>query len=222
MAGVFAAGLVSAGLGVYKAVSGANQASDAKKLAKNNIFSPEELPYEVGLGTDLAARNYTNGMPGEGQARSDINRSGATAFYRGQQGATSGGDILDLATRIGMGTNTATNTLAQQGAQYKASALGEYQSALGNQANWKDRLYKNNVLQPYLRTANLAASMYGAGKTNEYSGLDDIGSTVVGAAKSYSDVPTKPTYTPYSPPATPTYAPEPTSFDQPSPYQMTY
>ena len=178
--------VVSAGLGAYKAIKGANQASDAKKLAERNIFTPEEMPYEVGLGTDLAARNYTNGMPGTAVATNNINRNAASSFYRGSQGATSGGDILDLATRIGQGTNTATNLLGQQEAQYKSGALGEYEGALGNQANWRAKLYQNNVLQPYLRTANLAASQYGAGQQNLYSGLDDIGSSVIGAAKAYA------------------------------------
>lgn len=184
MSFVFAgAAVVTAGLGAYKAIDGANQKSKANQLAKNNIFTPEEMPYEVGLGTDLAARNYTNGMPGTSNARNDINRNAATSFYRGSQGATSGGDILDLATRIGQGSNAATNQLGAQEAQYKSGALGEYEGALGNQAQWRDRLYKNNVLQPYMRTANLAASMYGAGQQNMYSGLDDIGSAAVGYAK---------------------------------------
>lgn len=189
MSAIAAAGIVSAGLGAYKAISGANQIADSKRLAKRNIFTPEEMPYEVGLSTDLAARNYSNGMPGEGQARNDINRNAASSFYRGAQGATSGGDILDLATRIGMGTSTATNQLAAQGAQYKANALGEYQNALGNQAQWRDKLYNNNTLQPYMRTANLASSMYGAGQQNLYGGLDDIGSTAVGAASMYNKKP---------------------------------
>jgi len=184
MAFVFAgAAVVSAGLGAYKAIKGANQAADAKRMAKNNIFTPEEMPAEVQLGTDLAARNYTNGMPGDANARNDINRNAASQFYRGSQGATSGGDILDLATRIGQGSNAATNQLNAQEAQYKESALGQYEGALQNQAGWRGKLYNNNTLQPYLRTANLAASMYGAGQQNLYSGLDDIGSAAIGYAK---------------------------------------
>lgn len=187
MSFVFAgAAVVTAGVGAYKAIDGANQKAKAERLAKYNIFTPEEMPAEVGLGTDLAARNYTNGMPGAANARNDINRNAATQFYRGQQGATSGGDILDLATRIGQGTNTATNQLNAQEAQYKSGALGEYENALGNQANWKSKLYNNNTLQPYMRTANLAASMYGAGQQNMYSGIDDISSAAIGYAKGVS------------------------------------
>jgi len=179
------AAVVSAGVGAYKAIDGANQKSKAEQLAKQNPFQREQLPYEVSLGTDLAQRNYTNGMPGYGNAINNINRNAATSFYRGSQGATSGGDLLDLATRIGNGTNVANNQLNQQEAEYHQQALGGYESALGNQANWQRQLYNNNDLQPYIRTANLAASMYGAGQQNIYSGLDDIGSTAIGAAKAY-------------------------------------
>lgn len=209
--------VVTAGLGAYKAIKGGKQSSDAQKLAKQNIFTPEEMPYEVGLGTQLAQRNYQNGMPGAANAVNNINRNAASSFYRGSQGATSGGDVLDLATRIGQGTNAATNQLASQEAQYKSGALGEYEGQLGNQANWQRQLYGNNTLQPYLRTANLAASMYGAGQQNLYGGLDDIGSSAIGAAKAFgggsTTTPTgtrlpqidggqtpRPVYTPYSAP----------------------
>lgn len=177
--------VVAAGTGVYKAVKGANQSAQANRLAKSNIFTPEEMPYEVGLGTDLAARNYTNGMPGTGDATNNINRNAASTFYKGQNAASSGGDILDLATRIGMGTNNATNQLANQQAEYKSGALGQYEGALGNQAQWQAKLYGNNTLQPYLRTANLAASMYGAGQQNMYSGIDDIGTSALAAGQAF-------------------------------------
>jgi hypothetical protein len=172
-------------LGGVKAISGANQTAKANRLAKQNVFTPEQMPYEVGLGTDLAARNYTNGMPGYGNAVNNINRNAASQFYRGSQGASSGGDLLDLATRIGQGSNAATNALNAQQADYHTNALGGYEAALANQANWQGKLYNNNVLQPYLRTANLAASMYGSGQQNMYSGLDDIASTGVGLATAY-------------------------------------
>lgn len=187
MSFVFAgAAIVSAGVGAYKAIDGANQKADAKKLAKNNVFQPEQMPGQVIQATNLAAQNYFNGMPGTQAARQQIGQSGANAFYNGSQGASSGGDLLDLAARIGQGQNVATNDLATRGAQYKAQALGGYQSALNNEGQWQDKLYQNNVLQPYLRTANTAASMYGAGQQNMYSGIDDIGSTAVGYASQYS------------------------------------
>lgn len=221
MSGFAAAGLVTAGLGAYKAINGANQTAKANRLAASNIFTPEEMPYQVGLGTQLAQRNYTNGMPGTQDALNNINRNAASTFYKGQNAATSGGDILDLATRIGMGTNQATNQLAQQGAQYKANALGEYQGALGNEAQWQSKLYNNNTLQPYMRTANLAASMYGAGQQNLYSGLDDIASTATGFAKGRNPGTTDTTQTQGQPISNSPYATPITSNQTPyTPYKM--
>lgn len=179
---IAAAAIGSFALGAYKVGSGIAQKNKANKLAENNHFTPEQLPGEVTQATNLAAQNYSNGMPGTAYARQGINSNAANAFYNGSQGASSGGDLLDLASKINYGQNQATNQLSAQQAQYKQQALGGYENALGNQANWQKQLYNNNTLQPYLRTANLAASMYGAGQQNTFSGLDDIASTGVGYA----------------------------------------
>jgi hypothetical protein len=187
MTALAAGAIISGGLGIYKAVSGANQVADAKKLAKQNVFTPETLPTEIKQATNLAAQNYYNGMPGTANERQLIQQTGGNAFYNGSQGASSGGDLIDLAGKINYGTNVATNDLAQKAAAYKANAAGAYEQALGNEGSWQDKLYKNNSLDPYLRTANTAASMYGAGKQNEFSGLDQIGTAGLGYASGYAD-----------------------------------
>jgi hypothetical protein len=183
MSALAAAAIGSVALGAYKAIDGANQKADAKKLAASNKFTPEQLPGEVQLATNLAAQNYYNGMPGTQRAQQLIGQNGANAFYNGSQGASSGADLLDLAARINQGQNVATNDLVAQGAQYKAQALGGYQNALSNQASWQDKLYQNNVLNPYNAKANTASAMYGAGQQNMFSGLDQIGTAGLGYAQ---------------------------------------
>jgi hypothetical protein len=180
MTALAAGAIISGGLGVYKAIDGANQKADAKRLATNNKFIPETMPGQVKLATNLAAQNYYNGMPGQAQAAAAINSNGANQFYNGSQAASSGGDLLDLASKINVGQNAATNDLSTRSAEYKANALGGYQSALNNEGRYQDKLYENNVLQPYLRTANAASAMYGAGAQNEFSGLDQIGTAGLG------------------------------------------
>ncbi len=182
MTAIAAAAIVSGGLGVYKAVEGANQRADAKKLAASNVFTPQRMPGQVQLATNLAAKNYYNGLPGTAAAQQMIGRNAAQSYYEGSQGASSGGDLLDLAAKTNMGANMATNNLAQQSANYKAQAAGAYQAALNNEAGWEDRLYQNNELQPYLRKANTAAALEGAGATNMFSGLDQIGTAALGYA----------------------------------------
>lgn len=185
MTAIAAGALISGGLGIYKTIQGANQKADAKKLAASNVFTPMQMPGQVKQATNLAAQNYYNGMPGTAAAQNLISNNGANAFYNGSQGASSGGDLLDLAAKINQGQNVATNNLSLQAANYKANALGGYENALNNEGDWQAKLYNNNVLQPYLRTANTAASMYGAGAQNEFSGLDQIGTAALGYANGY-------------------------------------
>jgi hypothetical protein len=182
MTAIAAAAIVSGGLGIYKTIEGANQRADAKELASRNKFTPMELPGQVKLATNLAAQNYYNGMPGTAAAQQMIGQNGANAFYNGTQGASSGGDLLDLAAKINQGQNVATNNLSNQAANYKANALGGYQNALNNEGQWEGKLYENNTLQPYLRTANTAASLEGAGAMNMFSGIDQIGTAALGYA----------------------------------------
>lgn len=184
MTALAAGAILSGGLGIYKTIQGANQRADAKKLAANNIFQPQQMPGQVKLATNLAAQNYYNGLPGTAAAQQMINGNGQNAFYNGSQGASSGGDLLDLAAKINQGQNVATNDLALKAANYKASALGNYEGALNNEGQWEDKLYNNNVLQPYLRTANTAAALEGAGAMNEFSGLDQVASAGLGYANS--------------------------------------
>jgi len=188
MTALAAGAIISGGLGIYKTIQGANQRADAKKLAASNIFQPEQLPGQVKLATNLAAQNYYNGMPGTAAAQQLIANNGANSYYNGSQGASSGGDLLDLAAKINQGQNVATNDLSMKAANYKADALNGYEGALNNEGQWQDKLYQNNVLQPFLRTANTAASLEGAGATNEFSGLDQIGTAGLGYANSkYQD-----------------------------------
>jgi len=175
MSALAAAGVASALIGGYKVYSGEKQKSQANNLAKNNVFQQMQLPGQVPLATNLAAQNYYNGLPGASAAQAAIGNSSQNAFANASQGASSGGDLLDLGSRINQNQNVATNDLALKGAQYKAQALGGYENALNNEADWQSKLYNNNVLQPYLRTANTAASLYGAGSQNMFSGIDDIG-----------------------------------------------
>lgn len=182
MTAIAAGAIISGGLGIYKTIEGANQRADAKELAKSNVFSPMQMPGQVKLATNLAAKNYYNGMPGTAAAQNMIGQNGANAFYNGSQGASSGGDLLDLAARINQGSNVATNNLSMQAANYKSNALGGYQNALNNEGQWEGKLYDNNTLQPYLRKAGTAAAMEGAGAMNEFSGLDQVGSAALGYA----------------------------------------
>lgn len=178
------AGLLNTGI---KFFTGNSQKKEAERIAKQNPFVPEEMPTSVKLATNLAAQNYTNGMPGFTQAKNAIDRNTAIAGATAVKGASSGGDILDSANKQAYNANIAQEQLAAQNASYKSNALGEYEGALGQEAGWQDKLYKNNQLEPYLRAANTAAALQGAGSINEFNAADELGQTASGVAQNISN-----------------------------------
>ena len=190
MSGIAAA--ISAGAAVvsggYKFYEGYQQKKQAEQIAKNNPFIPQTMPGQVSQSTQLAAQNYTNGMPGMVAAQQGIKQNAANAQSFATKGASSGGDILDVANKINTNTQNSEQQLSLQAANYKANALGGYQQALNTEAGWQDKLYQNNTLQPYLRAANTAASMYGAGAQNEAGGLDTAFQGLTAAGSEYGNM----------------------------------
>jgi hypothetical protein len=183
---IVGAGAAVLGAG-YKIYSGAKQKSQANQIAKNNTFTPQTMPGQVSLATNLAADNYNNGMPGMTQAQTKIGRNAANAFYNGSQGASSGGDVLDLAARIGQNETDATNQLAGQNAMYKTQALGSYMNALNNEGEWENRLYQNNVKEPYQTKAQTASALLGAGNINEFNGIDGAANAITTGITDYNN-----------------------------------
>lgn len=173
--------------GAFKFFEGNSQKKQAAQIAKNNPFIPETMPGAVTQATNLAAQNYTNGMPGMVAAEQGIRQNAGNAYTAAAKGASSGGDLIDAANKIDTTTQDATRQLALQAASYKSNALGGYEEALGTQAGWQDKLYKNNTLEPYLRAANTAASLQGAGSINEAAGIDDAITGVQAGAQEYGN-----------------------------------
>lgn len=114
---------------------------------------------------DILQRRFGNyRLPGYSQAMDNIGQ-GAQAGYRSvMQGATSSSDILDGATRIAYGSQSAANQLAAQQAQGQDQALMQYLSAnqmagqeIANANAWQREQYLRNVTnQANLANAGLA------------------------------------------------------------------
>lgn len=172
-------GLLSAG---YKTFAGIKQTRDGKEMAANNIFHKYNRPGEVNQALALAEQKYRNGsMPGSGLLNDRIATSAAGAFDASMQGASSGGDVLDAASKINFNTNTAMNDLALQDAQYQDKALADYTNQLNNSAKYADKEFQYNVAEPYERTAAAASAMIGAGNVNTFNGIDEgMGSVAAG------------------------------------------
>lgn len=169
--------------GIGKLISGGQQIRQAKEIDASNIFTPYQIPGQIGQVTGLARDEFNNGLPGINAAQNRIGATGSKAFNTGVQGASSGGDVLDLATRVQSQEDQAMNSLNAEALQFRSNALGNYMGALNNEAGYQDKAYQINELDPYNRKANLAASLYGAGKTNQYSGLDSFATSALTAAQ---------------------------------------
>lgn len=179
------ASLIGSGINYFK---GKSQVDQANEIAKKNPFIAQRMPGEVTQATNLAAQNYTNGMPGMQYAKQGITQNSGNAFAAASKGASSSGDILDSANKIQSNANTANQELAMQAASYKSNALGGYEAALNNQAGWEDKLYQNNQLQPYLRAANTAAALTGAGNINESNAIDSAVTGLMAAGQEFGNI----------------------------------
>lgn len=179
---------------IAKLFGGGKQVKDAKALAAGNKFTRYQTPEQVLQATKLAEGNYRNGMPGQSRAENRIGTMEAGALNTATQGASSSGDLIDASTRINFGADQASNQLADQEAAYKAQALQGYEGALNNEAQYADKAYQINYLDPYIRKANTAAAMYGAGKINQQSGLDGLATTALTAASMFGQKPENPVF----------------------------
>lgn len=163
------------------------QKRQAEELAASNNFTPYQLPNEVLQATEMLGNQYRNGMPGMTAAADNIAANASSAFNTGIQGATSGGDVLDLATKVQYGQNQATNALNAEALQFKQNALGDYTNQLRNQAAYRDKEFQYNVADPFNRKANAAAGMYGASQVNKNSALDALTTSALAGATAYSN-----------------------------------
>lgn len=112
-------------------------------------------------------------LPGMGQRVNTINNTFQGAFDQGKQGATSGADVLDLATRMAYGKNEAFNQLGQENAQGKQSMLGAYLNA--NAAAGQEYTNKNAYdRDQYNSQLKQKAALTQAGAENTYGAVDQL------------------------------------------------
>lgn len=173
------ADLLSSGISlipsVFKAVQGFGQKARARRI------NPIDPGYTMNAGVIDNARvlgeragNYQ--IPGYTQARNNILSGYGQAFSQGVEGASSSGDVLDLATRLSYGQGNKLNQLAIQNAQGAEEAqLRSLQAnaAAGNEYQAKNA-YEREKYQQQLREK---AALLQGGNENIYGALTE-GATV--------------------------------------------
>lgn len=167
---------------IFGAIRGIGQRRQAKRIRANAVDPGYEMNSGVMQNQEIMANRYSNYMlPGYSQQLNNIGTNAATAFNSGSQGASSGGDVLDLATKIAYGTGQQQNQLMLQNAQGKDAALGGFLNA--NAAAGRERQDANAYDRDnYMRKLNEAASLYGASDqnlNNAATGLSSIGTSLL-------------------------------------------
>lgn len=115
-------------------------------------------------------------LPGYSKMLDNINNNYSSAFAGGVQGATSGGDVLDLASKMAFGKNQSLNQLGVQSAQGKQGALGDYltANAAAGQQYQDQNAYERDQYDKQVRAK---AALTQAGAQNTYGAVDQLAGT---------------------------------------------
>lgn len=157
---------------VYKGIKGISQSAQANKINPTNPGFA--MNYGVLDNAKTLSDQYGNyQLPGYASMQGNINTNYSSAFAGGVKGATSGNDILNLATRMAYGKNEAENQLGVESAQGKQGILGQYLNA--NAAAGQQFVDKNAYdRQMYEEQLRQKAALTQAGATNTYGAIDQL------------------------------------------------
>lgn len=182
--------LIGAGVSLlpslFKGISSIFQKNRANKI------NPTDPGFQINNGVVANAESLRNRvgnylMPGYNKSMNDVKGAYSTAFNNGVQGASSSGDVLDLATKIAYGQANATNDLNVRNAQGSEQAYLQYLDA--NAAEGREyqnkNAYERDVYQQQLREK---AGLTQAANENAYGAIDSASGVV-------ANIFTQPNYT---------------------------
>lgn len=158
--------------GLISGISGLVQRARGRRLLKSLQYPTEAIPQEVLQNQQLAQLRANTGLPSEqyNQAMQNIQRQQMTALNSSND--RRGG--LSLLAGLQQGANDATLNLDVSNAKARLANQSQLMSANTQVANWRDKIWQNNVKDKYNRDYNYAMSLLGQGGQNEVSGLDKL------------------------------------------------
>lgn len=168
---------------LFKGISGIVQANRGKRLMAENIRPTYNRPDEVRQSQSIAENSYYNGvMPGQSQLQNQLAAEQASALGSVTNASTSSGDLLDSINKLNYNRNNQLNNIAGQGAQWKLQQQGALQNQLAQSAQFSDKEFDLNKMQPYQDRAAAASALIQSGNQNIYGALDSIGGLAASAA----------------------------------------
>jgi len=157
---------------IYKGIAGARQVRQGKQMNPINPgYTRNEGIIDNARILGDRANNYQ--MPGYGQAVNNIDSGFQSALSSGTQAASSGGDVLDLITKLNYNRGQNMNTLATQNAQGadQAQMQALNANAQAGQEYQNQNAYERDEYQRKLREK---AALIQGGNQNIYGAVNDV------------------------------------------------
>lgn len=167
-----AQGLASIGSGIIGGVAGILQRRKAKKLLKGLQQPQYTIPNEVLRNQKMAEMAANEGMPSQQYTNAMKN------FQRNQANALAGSmdrrSALMALPQIQRQTNDAMGNLDAQDAAMRQQNQRALYGINSQVAQYRDKEFNTNRMQPYQRDYNYAMGLLGAGNQNIISGADKL------------------------------------------------
>ncbi len=144
-------------------------------------FTPYQIPAEIQQQLGLAQTQQNAAMPGTAEYEREIQQQGANASGAIARGAKGSSSYLASIMDNSGNTDNAYGGLLKAQAGYYQHATANLFNAQDTNAQYQDKAYDINKMQPYLRALQRKYDLKGAGISNIASGLNSATKDVSGA-----------------------------------------
>lgn len=135
-----------------------------------------DIPEEVMQNQNIARNLAMQGLPAEQYNRAASNIDRNAAFGINQANTRRGG--LASVAGLNQSMNDAYGNLAAQGAAARRANQGLFMQQNQNVANYQDKAFQLNELEPWQQDMQAAAAYEGAGINNLFNMFNKVGDTV--------------------------------------------
>jgi len=166
-------GIANMAGGLVGGITGLIQKNKAKKLLKAAGEQPlYQIPQEILRNQKAAELGASEGLPSQqyNNAMKNIQRSQTNAL----SGAMDRRSALMALPRLQQQANDAYGNLDAQDAQARRQNQQTLYSVGNTTAQYRDKQWNNNELQPWQRKYSYAQNLLGAGNQNFMSGIDKL------------------------------------------------
>jgi len=164
-------GAIKGGLGIAQLISGA-----VKKPKRPTYEIPGEAREELGLSRQLA----NSRMPGIGFAEDRIRQGSASSLYNLRRGASNPNQLLAGVSQLNVASNAAERGLLEAEAGDRYRRIANLGRSLNMMAQYKDKAFELNEMQPYQDQAQTKAALVQGGLTNLAGGVGEGLGNVIG------------------------------------------